>query len=290
MAVPLAPTVQSLLTEAFKRCGVTTPLPAQLLRAEDEWLGEVLTELQDDKRWHALEETMVVIPEAYVQIIDIPSPLSRVLRARFYNGDHKGTAQSGGSASITVAAGMGTDSDLGKKIFLTGGTGIAQNNRLVSRVGDTYGCVATWDTAPTSSTTYMIATMERELQGPDLGVSQSGLGPSNMLTEWEEFEGKLRFWPILNISTCALEIDGVVDLLLVDETDTRMVRVLREWRNTILRGVMTRIKEEQQDDDLPYHDQKFHEAKNNKLSNDSRQRRRLAGGAIRGPGGMPRGR
>lgn len=290
MAVPVAPTVTSILTEAFKRCGVPVPTQAQLLRAEDEWLGEVLTELQNDKRWHALEETMVVIPEAYVQIIDIPPPLTRVLRMRFYDGDLKGTAQSGGASSITVAAGTGTDGALGRKIYLTGGTGLAQNNRLISRVGDTYGTVATWDTNPDLTTQYMIANLEYEVNGPQPMVQTLGVGPTNLISYWEEFEGKLRLYPVPNKGTFALEIDGIVDLLLVDETDARLVRVLREWRNPILHGIMTRIKEDQQDDDIAYHDAKYSAFKHEKMMSDSRQRRRLFGTTSPGPGGLPRRR
>ena len=52
MAVPTVPTVNSILTEAFRRCGVPSPTVAQLTRAEDEWFEEVKQELQAEKRWH----------------------------------------------------------------------------------------------------------------------------------------------------------------------------------------------------------------------------------------------
>ena len=62
MAVPTAPTVTTILTEAFRRCGIPTPTSTQLLRAEDEWLEEVKQELGAEKRWHSFEDTPTATP------------------------------------------------------------------------------------------------------------------------------------------------------------------------------------------------------------------------------------
>jgi len=83
MAVPTVPTVNSILTEAFRRCGVPSPTVAQLTRAEDEWLEEVKQEIMAEKRWHALEDTQTVSSVASQQAYSKPSPLARVLRMRF---------------------------------------------------------------------------------------------------------------------------------------------------------------------------------------------------------------
>lgn len=83
MAVPTVPTVTTILTEAFRRCGVPSPTTAQLTRAEDEWLEEVKQEIQAEKRWHALEDTQTITSVASQQAYSKPSPLDRVLRMRF---------------------------------------------------------------------------------------------------------------------------------------------------------------------------------------------------------------
>lgn len=290
MSVPAVPTVNSILTEAFRRCGIPSPTPAQLLRAEDEWLEEVKQELDAEKRWHNLEDTQIIIPVAYQQDYSIPSPLYRVLRMRFYDGGKKSTAQAGGATSITIASGAGDDNDLGKKIFITGGTGSAQVNRIISRSGDVYTVQNTWATNPSAGSTYMIADIEQVMNDPEVNIRRLGTGTTNLIQRWEEFEGTLIVWPIPNASTFALEVDGIVDISLVDETDARLTRVLREWRGVLIAGVMVRIKEEQGDDDLPYYANRYEQLALKFKIKDARKRRPLTPAVMRGPGGLPRRR
>jgi hypothetical protein len=115
---------------------------AQLTRAEDEWFEEVKQELGMEKRWHNYEETRVLIPQAYAQVYAIPSPLDRIFSVSFFSGV-TGTATAGGATSITLAAGGDV---LGRKIFLTGGTGAGQCNRILSLGGLVATVAATWAT------------------------------------------------------------------------------------------------------------------------------------------------
>ena len=289
MAVPTVPTVNSLLTEAFRRCGIATPTAAQLLRAEDEWFEEVKRDIGDEKRWHALEETIVMIPQAYIQVYPIPSPLLRVLRVRFYYGDVTGTTSAAGANSITLGSNAGDV--VGRKIYITSGTGAAQVNRITAY--DATTGIATvacaWTTTPFPST-FMVATLELPVCGPEPSVPMLGIGASQVINHWAEFEAKLYFWPNLSISTCALELDGVVDLSLVDETDARVTRVLREWRTALVLGVMTRIQQEQNDDALNATQVLYDKALLRLKIKDSRQRRGLRTVAMRPGGGMPRWR
>lgn len=286
MAVPTVPTVNSILTEAFRRCGVPTPTVAQLLRAEDEWFEEVKQELQMEKRWHNHEETVVMIPQAYTQIYALPSPLSRVLKVTFYSGT-AGTASAGGATSITLAS---TADVRGRKIFLTGGTGVAQSNRIISQSGLVATVACTWTTNPDSTTTYMIADYERPVTGPEIGLNRLGASPGETITKWEQFESQLILYPVPDSTTTALEIQGQVDLSLVDKTDARLTRILREFRNVLLLGVMVRIKEDQQDDDLPLYQQRYDKLVLATMKHDARKIRGMLPTAMRGPGGLPRRR
>jgi hypothetical protein len=287
MPLPTPPTVNSIVTEAFKRCGIASPTPAQLLRAEDEWLEEVKRDLSLAKRWHVLEETMVMIPQAFIGIYPKPSPLMRVLRMRFYDGV-TGTATAGAGNSITIAAGTGTDTDRGRKIFLTGGTGAGQGNRIIGRTGDAYTVACAWTTNPASGTTYMIADRELECTGPDLTIPLSGLAPSNVIRYWDEIEDLLRVYPIPDNSTSALEIDGIVDVSLIDEADARLTRLLREWRTALIYGVAVRIYEDNDDENAIRYEAKYEAAKRRLMVQDSQKRRHLINGAMRSPGGLPR--
>lgn len=286
MAVPTVPTVTSILTESFRRCGVPSPTTAQLTRAEDEWMEEVKQELQLEKRWHSHEETMVLIPQAYTQIYPLPSPLERVLSMRFYSGI-TGTASAGGTASITLAA---SGDVLGRKIFLLTGTGAVQSNRIIGLSGLIASVSCDWSTVPDSTTTYMIADQEQPMIGPVLGLPRLGVGASNLIQKWEQYESQIVLWPIPNASTYAVEIQGTVDLSLVDETDDRLTRILREMRPALIAGVMVRIKEDQQDDDLPAYRARYQDLVQKMMRHDSRKHRALLPTPMRGPGGLPRRR
>lgn len=286
MAVPTVPTVNSILTEAYRRCGVPSPTTAQLTRAEDEWLEEVKQEIGAEKRWHNYEETMVLILQAYTQVYNIPSPLDRILSVSFFSGT-TGTASAGGSTSITLADGGDV---IGRKIFITGGTGAGQCNRITALAGLVATVAATWSTTPDSSSTYMIANLERPLVGPVVGVPRLGVGASNLVTQWEQFEHQITLFPVPNASTFALELRGTVDISLVDKTDARLTRVLRELRPALLAGLMVRIKEDQQDDDLPLYRQRYEQITLKLMKHDSRKHRGIFPTAMRGPGGLPRRR
>lgn len=229
MGVPTVPTVTSILTEAFRRCGIPSPTTAQLLRAEDEWLEEVKQELYTEKRWHNLEDTQTIASVASQQAYALPSPLYRILLVRFKD----------------------------------------QNGNY-------------WP-----------------MEGPQINIKllgTSSTATASQSTLWEEFENTLYVWPIPDASTYTYEIDGIVDISLVDETDARMTRVLREWRPALLYGVMSRIAQDQQDfdwlDRLGDVDGNglYGGAAKRLMRNDARKRRGLMGSGMKSMGGMPRWR
>lgn len=291
MAVLTAPTIDTLITEAFTVCGVATPTVAQIQRARDHWFPEVLTEVQGRKGFHSVEETMVVIPQPYLQVYAMPSPLQRVLRMRFYRGTKRGTATAGSADTITIAAGTGDAQDRGRKLFTLSGTGAAQVGRIIGVTGDVYEMSCDWGTAPSSNTTYMIADSEWPIMGPERIGDLDGRTVSTTLQRWDFIEHNLRFAPALDdAGAYALEIDGVVDLCLVDADDARVTRLLREWRNPLKQGLIWKIKEDQDDELEVRADQKFKQATKDVMVADARKRQRGDMPAFRSPGGTVRKR
>lgn len=289
MAVLTAPTIDTLITEAFTVCGIASPSTAQIQRARDHWFPEVLTEIQGRKKFYTVEETMVVIPQPYLQVYAMPSPLQRVLRMRFYRGTKTGTATAGGTDTITIAAGTGNTQDRGRKLYTLSGTGAAQVGRIISVTGDVYEMSCNWGTAPTAGTTYMIADNEWEISGPNKIVRLDGRTVSTLLREWDFIEHNLRFSPALDdAGQYALEIDGVVDLCLVDADDSRVTRLLREWRNPIKQGLMWKVKEDQDDELETRADQKFKNATKDIMVADARKRQRGDAPGFRSSGGFVR--
>lgn len=223
MAVPVVPTVNSILTESFRRCGIPSPTTAQLTRAEDEWLEETKQELYTEKRWHALEDTQTIASVAGTRSYALTSPLYRILQIRFLDA-----------------------------------------------AGDYW-----------------------PMQGPENNIKLLGDGQAARSTHWEEFENLIYVFPIPDAATYSYEVDGIVDISLVDESDARLTRVLREWRPALIYGVMYRIAQDQSDFDLvdrigDVDGNGFYGlAAKRLMRSDSRKRRPLEGSAMRGPGGMP---
>jgi len=291
MSVPTPPTVLSLCTEAYVRSGVPTPSVAQLLRAEDEWFEEVKRDLASRKTWHSVEETLIVIPEAYLQVYAMPTSLIRIQRMRFYRGAKTGTATAGGASTITIATGTGDVNDRGKKIFLVSGTGIAQAGRIIAVSGAVYTISCPWDTQPIAGTGYMIADTEWPIHGPNHDFKLDGISPGTSLEQWDFVEHNLRFWPALDTAgQYGLEIDGAVDLSMVDKTDSRLTRLLREWREPLVRGLMVRMKEDQDDPDVDRDERKYEKAIVNTMRQDTRKRLRGEASALRSIGGTVRRR
>ena len=290
MAAPVAPTVPSLCIEAYRRCGVQTPTTDQITRATNEWFEDVKRDIATRKDWHTTDETMVIIPQSSTQVYAMPAPVMRIKRVRFYRGTKKGTAQAGSTSGITIAAGTGDPNDKGKKIFITGGTGAAQAGRIVLRSGDVYSISCPWGTQPNSNSTYMIADTEKYIEGPSL-LPMHGISPGTAPTIWNFVEANFQIWPPLDSADeYALEIDGEVDLSLIDTQDARIVRLLREWREPLVRGLMVHIKEDQDDLEVDRDERKFEKSVVNTMKQDVRKRLRGEAPAFRTVGGTVRRR
>lgn len=295
MAVPTVPTIATILTEALTRSGTPSPTTDQLARAEDEWLEEIKQDILGRKNLRSLQETIVLIPIAYVTVYAIPSPLYTVNELWFYRGDETGTAQAGTSNTITLAAASTASEDdvRARKIYLTGGTGAGQSNRITAL--NTSTKVATvacaWTTNPDSTTTYMVEDEEHLIHGPDQDIPRDGQSPSTRILRWEFWEDHVHIHPPLdNAGEYALELRGTVDLSLVDETDARYTRFLREWRNAIKYGVMVRNFEDVDDDNALRYEGKYERAVNRLLQADTRKAQRYGTTQMRSLGGLPRRR
>ena len=95
-----------------------------------------------------------------------------------------GTAQAGGSTTITLASGASdTDDNYNNYyIFLTGGTGFGQRNKIDDYTGSSrVATVSTWGTNPDNTTTYEIIreTDVSLLYNYDFGIGSDGWGSAN---------------------------------------------------------------------------------------------------------------
>ena len=125
--------------------------------------------------------------------------------------------------------------------------------------------------------------------GPDKIARLDGRTISTMLQVWDFIEHNLRFYPALdNAQQYAIEIDGIVDLCLIDMNDARVTRLLRELRNPLKQGLAWKIKEDQDDEFEQRADQKFKNATKDVMIADARKRQRGELSGLRSFGGTVR--
>lgn len=165
MSIPSSPTIASIVTEALKRGGRTTPSATQISDATEHQFREVKADI-------SLKAAL--IPELLTQEMEIvvsgksyyPWPVaveqmqSIQLIESTTEGKWSGTAQSGGTSVITLDASFSAEEAdmLGRYIFLVQGQGAYRFDQCTTYDNGTK--VATvanaWTLAPTTGTRYYI--------------------------------------------------------------------------------------------------------------------------------------
>lgn len=261
MAVPLDPSVTSIITQALKRAGRTTPSTAQITEATDHALQEVKADIALKAATHphllALATTVVTRGQ---QRYAVPSDFNEPLSISLLTGPSEwvGLAVAGAASAITFPSTLSTLSEadvLGKYILITGGTGQEEYRQIVAYNPSTR--VATvdvpWGSAPDGGSTFRIITRVKSLY------------PTNLKYDFEQAdnqfivgEPELAVWngqeillsPIPDQGTYGLQLRYWVDLSKLDETGSLFVQLLREWRSVWIQGVA--VKSDQRFDEDRY--------------------------------------
>ena len=248
MAVPADPTVSSIVTQALKRAGRTSPTAAQITEATDHALQEVKADLMLTCPTHPLLlETATTVTAKGLQRYSIPSNLNEFESISLLDGPdtYRGTAQGGGTNSITLDSSFNiTDADeiIGKFILITGGPGVEEYRQILDYSTGTK--IATvelnWIQTPTSASTYLIVTDHIQLfpndtdSDYDLIRKPTTLGaPYIAAVNSQEY----LLYPVPDKSTYGLMARFWVDLSKLDETEPLFIQLLREWRSTWIQGV-----------------------------------------------------
>jgi len=171
MAVPSNPTLAEIAAEAIKSAGYrsgTTEYSLLVSRAQTEWAEEIKMDIYERvKSARMLMTEGLVILSTGDSRYSFPSDFSSLVSASLLSGANSGTAQAGSASTITLSASESLTSTetLGKTIVLTGGTGSSQESQITSYNTTTKvaGVSPSWTTNPDGTTTYLVASMEREL-------------------------------------------------------------------------------------------------------------------------------
>jgi hypothetical protein len=266
MANPTAPTETTLVTEAFNKVGMANPTAAQLTRAKAYFLEEVKHDMWT--RRHANGEPVrykilqnVDVDTTYVGInrMQLPTDFDQPISISLLTGTHTGTAQAGGSNTITLEDGEGaSEADVvGNYILLTGGTG--EDGLLQISSYSTTTFVATgytsWAVNPDATSTYRIIDDERELDPESIeeigiiGNSWATGKPSAYAYFNEGFYRYILFDKPPDVSTYGIIFRYYSNIHLIDtgEGSTIMTSIYRDWRNAFVYGIAAKIAEDEDD-------------------------------------------
>ena len=161
MSVPTQPTESSIVTNAYILFRDRSPSTAEANIAISDALAMVKSDLMDAGReWSFLRSSAYLPTTINKNHIQAPTDYSKLMSATILDGTRRGTAQTGATASITLAsADSGTDNDTeAKLIVITDGTGVGQARQIIDYDSSTKVATVSedWDTTPDSTSIYLI--------------------------------------------------------------------------------------------------------------------------------------
>ena len=266
MAVPTAMTATLLVTEAWNKVGTDDPSNAQITRAEDYFLEEIMhdicqrtDEYKATVKLKSLQTLSTDITVIGVSKYAFPSDFEEEISISFLDGTHADTATAGANTTITLAADEdATEAEVeGKHILITGGTG--ENGFRQATDYDTDTLIVTvdsaWDTNPDNTSTYRIINRVIDLEEDTLNgmgaLGNTTFNKSDPTTFMKVSEAENTYYILDNppdASTYGLLIRYYADILLVDVTSDLVTKLYRKWRTALVQGVAWKIAENDDDD------------------------------------------
>lgn len=263
MAAPTNPTGTSIVTEAMKRGGYSSPTAAQLTRAEDEWLEEVKDDIvtrsfrDGNTRLKTLQNVDVQISIDNQSYVAVPSDFDEEIKIEVLDGSETGTATAGANTTITLAA----DEDItqanaeGAYLLITGGTGANGLRQILSY--DTTTKVATvdsaWGTNPDNTSTYLVVDTFNELEEQNITEMEEGR-TSPGLPEYfhkvnEGVNERIYFDRPFDKGTYGVRITYFANIRKVDLTEgsTLISKIYQNWESALKQGVYVKTLEDDND-------------------------------------------
>lgn len=248
MAIPAQPTSTSIVTEAFKLFGKRSPTSSEITRGIDYGIEIVKGDLSDQGyEWDFLRTLNHQPCTVGVSKYQAPTDFAKLIGAKVFDGSRRGTAQSAGSNTLTLAStDNGTsDSTVGKKIVVTSATaGSGQALQVKSFNSSTKQATmeADWDTTPTGTIVYLVVDDETELKFETV-YDKAGLRlpsipgkPTKLYHLADSAEGDF----VLDRTpdkVYVIEEMYYADILKIDLTSTLYSRILRLLNGLFIQGV-----------------------------------------------------
>lgn len=256
MAAPTAPTLATIVAEGLAKAGIASPTSAQTSRGQDKFMEEIKNDIwMLCKELRTLNQIAIQVATNGQSLYSFPTDFSSCQNVILMEGATRGTAQAGGSTSITLAA-ADTSAEtavLGHEILIYSGTGSSQLRTCTAY--NTSTKVATvssaWSTNPDSTSKYIIIDKYTDLKElpvwefDKLQYSRELGTPSHYFPMGDSDDGEYYIWRNpYNYSAptipYAFKVRYYANLMELDLAGTTVTTMYYRWRNVFIQGVMAK--------------------------------------------------
>lgn len=270
MAMPTAPTAESICTEAYRHFRIASPTGSQVDRAVDHAMESVKRDIMAlGKQWRPLLTTAYAQTVQGVSHYDNPADFEINKTVGLMTSIGTGSLSAVESASaVTLDASEDAKSyeAIGSWLYITSGAGIDQSAQIKSYSETTKACglVAAFDTTPTATNGYMLCRSIADLRyiPPELYDRMPYPGTSAAPQVYTDVPndgaGELALYPVPD-DAYGIRRRYYADLLRVDVSSTLYAALLRRWAGVFFRGVYAWILMDEDDNRAQAEAQKYHE-------------------------------
>lgn len=261
MAVPTAPTLVSLTTDALNDAGLSSPTATQLARAQGSWMEEIKNDIvAHERRLTSLQTTSILVTTNGQSRYILPTDYLSDLTLTILDGVGTNTAQAGTISSITFSADDTSESGdvIGSEILVTANT--AKSSMSQATVYSTVTKIASvtpdFNTAPDGTSEYMQITRYIPLtelpvwEFDKLRDNQRKGTPEAFFPVGDSDNGEFILDPVPFRDSAVpfgMQLRYYADLMELDLTGTLMATLYKKWRNVWVKGVYWRQLKEDDD-------------------------------------------
>lgn len=263
MAIPTAPTANSIVVNALDQIGISSPEPNEITKGTDVWLERVKNKIQRkvlqqrNTRLAILQQTAILIGTLGERRISVPPDFNEEISIELLDGTHTDTAQSGGANTAKLAS----DEDLTEVeavgnyyLGLTGDSHKGQYRQM--NAYNTTTKVATveanWDSGstPISTDTYLIAKDQHKInkQSQDELDQNVTTAPTARPSLFSKYKKELYFNKALDKATYGIKLRYYSDLNKIDLDSELMRDIYSDWQTLLEQGVSMMALQRNDDD------------------------------------------
>lgn len=267
MAAPTAPTLTTLVTEALKKTGDSSPTAADISRASDYWMEEIKNDIWTvAKKLKSLQTTAIAIANKGQSKYSNPTDYSSDLSMQLLDGTITGTAQAGSATTITLAANDTSEENdiVGREILITAGTGAGSIGQATAYNSTTKVATVSpaFDTAPGLGSTYLVITSTYMVQQGNLWDLDRQVYPmSKERPTYYHPIGDADYGEFIFNSapdkTYGIKFRYYANLLTLDLDGTLMSTLYQRWRNVFINGIVAKRWAEDSDNRFQQQEQVF---------------------------------